>query len=212
MSWRATPNGSPTIPRARRPQRIRRDHRPGEAASCAVSQSPPSIGEGVSPATRGAGGSPAAQSAPCGTGAAVDVCERAPASYDAFSQPPRPTTCGAPGDKAEQARGHGSKSVREYSNVALGVDRCAVPTPVLVEPGLAPRTRYGSDRPVPAGPSGPPCSGARPTESVLRRAAVGGVAHQGYSVFPARRRVRRPSVGLQMPDSHLIGATLGSKL
>ncbi len=92
-----------------------------------------------------------------------------------------------PGDEAEQAQGHGSKCVRKYSNIALGVDRCAVPTAVLVEPGPAPRTRYGSDRPARAGPSGPPCSGDRPTESVLRRAAVGGVAHQGYRVFPARR-------------------------
>lgn len=92
-----------------------------------------------------------------------------------------------PGDEAEHAQGHSSKSVREYSNVALGVDRRVVPTAVLVEPGPAPRTPYGSDRAVRAGPSGPICSGDQPAESVLRRATVGGVAHQGYRVFFARR-------------------------
>ena len=67
---------------------------------------------------RGAGRNAAAQSAPYGTGAAVDVCKRAQPRYGLFfsasSADTRRLGIGHPGDKAEQARGHGSKSVREW--------------------------------------------------------------------------------------------------
>ena len=166
--------------------------------SCAVSQSPPSIDEGASPAA-GAGRSAAAQGAPCGTGAAVDVCRRAQPSYVLCSQPPRPTTCGHP----RRQRRAGSRAWLEECTgalqrapVGLGVDRCAVPTAVLVEPGPAPRTRYGSDRPVRAGPRtvGRPCSAHPPTESVLlgrgRRRAEW--PHPGISRLPVCSSVSPP--------------------
>ena len=114
----ATTNGGATIPRARRPRQRRRDHRPGEVASYAVSQGPPSIDESASPAISGAGRSAAAQSAPCGTGAAVDVCKRAPSSLAkqcALSRLARPRTSGAPDDNAEKARRH-DEIVRQSSD------------------------------------------------------------------------------------------------
>ena len=216
--WFATPNGSPTIPRARRLQRRRRDRRPGEAVSCAVSQSPPSIDEGATPATRGAGRSAAAQSAPCGTGAAVDVCKRALSKYEALSQLPRPTICGAPrrqGGAGSRAWFEECTGVLQRASVALGVDRCAVPTAVLVEPGPAPRTRYGSDRPVRGGPSGPPCSDDRPTESTRagRRRGSGppGTSRLPYSSVsaPAVRRAAFTRKSLDWRDSALQAAEAG---
>ena len=105
-----------------------------------------------------------------------------------------------PGDDAEQVRGHGSKSVRECSN-----DEPPSPwawTDVRFRPCSDGTWSCAADSvwlqigPFVLGRRDRPAGGDRPTESVLWRAAVGGLAHQGYHVFPARRRVRRPPVGL----------------